>query len=90
METKRNRINYIDERASELAHTGLYSGWLAIEHALAAEGYPEAKAALDVPGRRDRLDRVCAAFIRLGTTKIRLTGGEPLVRRDVMSLFRTL
>ena len=32
----------------------------------------------------EELDRVCAAFIRLGTNKIRITGGEPLVRRDVM------
>ncbi len=38
----------------------------------------------------EELDRICAAFIRLGTTKIRLTGGEPLVRRGVMSLFRSL
>src|SRR6202165_4515870 len=35
----------------------------------------------------EELDRLCAAFIRLGTTKIRITGGEPLVRRDVMRLF---
>jgi GTP 3',8-cyclase len=38
----------------------------------------------------EELDRLCAAFIRLGTTKIRVTGGEPLVRRDVMTLFRSL
>ncbi len=38
----------------------------------------------------EELDRVCAAFIRLGTTKIRITGGEPLVRRDVMRLFDSL
>ena len=38
----------------------------------------------------EELDRLCAAFIRLGTTKIRITGGEPLVRRDVMSLFQRL
>jgi GTP 3',8-cyclase len=38
----------------------------------------------------EELDRLCAAFIRLGTTKIRITGGEPLVRRDVMRLFRNL
>jgi cyclic pyranopterin phosphate synthase len=38
----------------------------------------------------EELDRLCGAFIRLGTTKIRLTGGEPLVRREVMSLFRSL
>ncbi|MCL2429345.1 MAG: GTP 3',8-cyclase MoaA [Alphaproteobacteria bacterium] len=38
----------------------------------------------------EELDRVCAAFIRLGTRKIRITGGEPLVRRGVMSLFGSL
>ncbi len=38
----------------------------------------------------EELDRVCAAFIRLGTRKIRITGGEPLVRRDVMRLFESL
>src|SRR5882672_7574353 len=38
----------------------------------------------------EELDRLCAAFIRLGTTKIRITGGEPLVRREVMSLFQRL
>jgi GTP 3',8-cyclase len=38
----------------------------------------------------EELDRLCAAFISLGTTKIRITGGEPLVRRDVGRLFATL
>src|SRR5947199_332086 len=38
----------------------------------------------------EELDRVCSAFIRLGTRKLRLTGGEPLVRRDIMTLFRGL
>ncbi|MGE0223705.1 MAG: GTP 3',8-cyclase MoaA [Acetobacteraceae bacterium] len=38
----------------------------------------------------EELDRLCGAFIRLGTTKIRITGGEPLVRRDIMSLFQRL
>ena len=38
----------------------------------------------------EELDRLCAAFIRLGTTKIRITGGEPLVRRDVMRLMESL
>jgi organic radical activating enzyme len=38
----------------------------------------------------EELDRVCAAFIRKGVRKIRITGGEPLVRRDVMGLFRSL
>jgi cyclic pyranopterin phosphate synthase len=38
----------------------------------------------------EELERVCAAFIRLGVRKLRLTGGEPLVRRNIMSLIRSL
>ena len=38
----------------------------------------------------EELDRVCSTFIGLGVKKLRLTGGEPLVRRDVMSLFHSL
>jgi GTP 3',8-cyclase len=38
----------------------------------------------------EELDRLCAAFITIGTRKLRLTGGEPLVRRDIMTLFRSL
>ncbi len=38
----------------------------------------------------EELDRIAAAFISRGTRKIRITGGEPLVRRDIMSLFRSL
>ncbi len=38
----------------------------------------------------EELDRLCGAFIRLGVRKIRLTGGEPLVRRNVMWLIRAL
>ncbi len=38
----------------------------------------------------EELDRLCAAFIGLGARKIRVTGGEPLVRRNVMSLFQGL
>ncbi|WP_439576504.1 GTP 3',8-cyclase MoaA [Elioraea sp.] len=38
----------------------------------------------------EELERVTAAFIRLGVRKVRLTGGEPLVRRDVMRLVRGL
>ncbi|MEC9175992.1 MAG: GTP 3',8-cyclase MoaA, partial [Pseudomonadota bacterium] len=34
--------------------------------------------------------RLCGIFVRLGVTKLRITGGEPLVRRDIMSLFRGL
>src|SRR5207247_5541550 len=38
----------------------------------------------------EELDRVCGAFVRHGVRKLRLTGGEPLVRRDIMTLFRAL
>ena len=36
------------------------------------------------------LDRLAAAFIRKGVRKLRLTGGEPLVRKDVMNLVGSL
>jgi cyclic pyranopterin phosphate synthase len=38
----------------------------------------------------EELDRLCSAFVRLGVRKLRLTGGEPLVRRNIMSLFERL
>jgi cyclic pyranopterin phosphate synthase len=38
----------------------------------------------------EELDRLCSAFVALGTRKLRITGGEPLVRRDIMRLFRSL
>jgi cyclic pyranopterin phosphate synthase len=38
----------------------------------------------------EELDRLCTAFIAKGVRKLRLTGGEPLVRRNVMSLVRSL
>ncbi len=38
----------------------------------------------------EELERLAAAFIALGTRKIRLTGGEPLVRRNVMQLIERL
>src|SRR5215475_339346 len=38
----------------------------------------------------EELDRLCSAFITKGVRKLRLTGGEPLVRRNVMSLLRSL
>ncbi|MDR3499295.1 MAG: GTP 3',8-cyclase MoaA [Parvibaculum sp.] len=38
----------------------------------------------------EELDRVCSAFIAKGVRKLRLTGGEPLVRRDMMTLVRAL
>jgi len=38
----------------------------------------------------EELDRAASAFVRMGVRKLRLTGGEPLVRRNVMSLIRSL
>jgi cyclic pyranopterin phosphate synthase len=38
----------------------------------------------------EELDRMCSAFVHNGVKKLRLTGGEPLVRRNIMSLFRNL
>ncbi|MDJ1009152.1 MAG: GTP 3',8-cyclase MoaA [Paracoccaceae bacterium] len=38
----------------------------------------------------EELDRLCSAFIRLGVRKLRITGGEPLVRRDIMTFFNRM
>jgi cyclic pyranopterin phosphate synthase len=38
----------------------------------------------------EELERLSAAFIATGVDKIRLTGGEPLVRKNVLSLIRGL
>ena len=38
----------------------------------------------------EEIARLCSAFIAKGVKRIRLTGGEPLVRRGVMTLFETL
>jgi cyclic pyranopterin phosphate synthase len=38
----------------------------------------------------EELDRICTAFVSRGVEKLRITGGEPLVRRDIMTLFRSL
>ena len=35
----------------------------------------------------EELDRMCSTFVRLGVKKLRITGGEPLVRRDIMTFF---
>ncbi|MEL6565638.1 MAG: GTP 3',8-cyclase MoaA [Pseudomonadota bacterium] len=36
----------------------------------------------------EELDRMCSAFVRLGVDKLRITGGEPLVRRDILTFFQ--
>jgi len=38
----------------------------------------------------EELDRLCGAFVQRGVRKLRLTGGEPLVRRNIMWLVRRL
>jgi cyclic pyranopterin phosphate synthase len=38
----------------------------------------------------EELDRMCSAFIAKGVKKLRITGGEPLVRKNILSLFETL
>lgn len=35
----------------------------------------------------EELDRLCSTFIGLGVKKLRITGGEPLVRRDILTFF---
>ncbi|SDI14627.1 GTP 3',8-cyclase MoaA [Lutimaribacter saemankumensis] len=38
----------------------------------------------------EELDRMCSTFVRLGVEKLRITGGEPLVRRGIMSFFNSM
>jgi len=38
----------------------------------------------------EELDRLCSAFIKLGVKKLRISGGEPLVRRGIMTLMKRL
>ncbi len=38
----------------------------------------------------EELDRLCSAFITLGVKKLRISGGEPLVRRGIMTLIKSL
>jgi cyclic pyranopterin phosphate synthase len=36
----------------------------------------------------EELDRLCSTFVGMGVQKLRITGGEPLVRRDIMTFFQ--
>jgi cyclic pyranopterin phosphate synthase len=38
----------------------------------------------------EELDRMCSTFVKLGVEKLRITGGEPLVRRDILTFFQRM
>ena len=38
----------------------------------------------------EELDRLCSAFVRLGVQKLRITGGEPLVRKGILTFFEAM
>ncbi|WP_083099106.1 GTP 3',8-cyclase MoaA [Pseudophaeobacter leonis] len=38
----------------------------------------------------EELDRLCTSFVNLGVQKLRITGGEPLVRRDIMTFLQSM
>ena len=38
----------------------------------------------------EELDRLCSTFVKLGVRKLRITGGEPLVRRGIMTFFQSM
>ena len=38
----------------------------------------------------EELDRLCSAFVRMGVQKLRITGGEPLVRKGILSFFQAM
>ena len=38
----------------------------------------------------EELDRLCSTFVRMGVRRLRVTGGEPLVRRGILTFFRAM
>ncbi len=38
----------------------------------------------------EELDRMCSSFVQLGVEKLRITGGEPLVRKGIMTFFQSM
>ena len=38
----------------------------------------------------EELNRLCSTFVGMGVQKLRITGGEPLVRRDIMTFFNSM
>ena len=58
-ETQETRSSYIERRASELAATGAFINCHAIEVALRAQGYLEAREVLDRRNKRELLTELC-------------------------------
>jgi hypothetical protein len=58
---KVERENQIIRRANEMARSGAFRNYQAVEIALRAEGYSEAKAVLDNRHRRAEIDAACLA-----------------------------
>lgn len=56
---KKERSEFIDRRADEMARSGQYQEWGSIERALRAEGYLEARQILDSQFRRQELNEMC-------------------------------
>jgi hypothetical protein len=58
-QTKRERRDYIRQRALEMARSGEHPDFMSIELALRAEGYPETQGELDKRDLRDQLNKLC-------------------------------
>jgi hypothetical protein len=58
-QTKRERREYIHQRALEMARSGEHDDFMSIELALRAEGYSEARGELDSRVLRDELNKLC-------------------------------
>ena len=57
--TKTYQREVVPKKAEELAKSGEFSGWYAIEVHLRSEGYTEARWILDDERIRENLDRLC-------------------------------
>ena len=57
--TKRDREDFIERRAFELAETGQYRDYRDVEMVLRSEGYPEARTVLDNSFLREQIKKVC-------------------------------
>lgn len=60
MAKKRTETSTIVLKAEELARSGKYENWLFIEFALRAQGFSDAREALNQDWVRERLDTLCA------------------------------